>query len=89
MKRFIAVGTLLLVAVLLSFEVSAQCAMCKAIVETNGNAAETGAANVSGGINNGILYLMGSVYSVLMILAYVFFKKPIQERLRANRAARA
>ena len=85
MNRFALPIIALLLLLLLSWDASAQCSMCKAIVETNDQAANTGAANVSAGINNGILYLMGAVYTVLMILAYVFFKGPIQERLQAAR----
>ena len=85
MKRIALLSAFVLILTLRPWDADAECSMCKAIVETNDQAANTGAANVSAGINNGILYLMGSVYTVLMILAYIFFKGPIQERLKASR----
>ena len=49
---------------IISFDVSAQCAMCKAVVETgNGNMAE--------GINSGITYLMVFPY-ILVGLLFLF-----------------
>nr|WP_313809987.1 hypothetical protein [Allomuricauda sp.] len=47
----------------------AQCAMCRAVVESeaNGNTAE--------GINNGIVYLMAIPYILVAVLFYFVFKK--------------
>lgn len=58
---------LLLLLLVLAFDASAQCSMCKAVAET-GNG--TGKA---GGLNDAILYLMAVPY----ILLFVFFRKRI------------
>jgi hypothetical protein len=56
---------------------TAQCAMCRAVIESD--VAENG-AQVSAGINNGILYLMGFPYLLIFgFLAYVF-KDQIKEK---------
>ena len=54
---------------------SAQCAMCKAQLESNDG-------EVGGGINSGILYLMVIPYLLLTALALVFFKGRIRSSLR-------
>lgn len=61
---FIAVFTLIF-----SLSADAQCAMCKAVAQTGTN----GETNVSGGINNAILYLMVLPY----VLLFVLFRKKI------------
>jgi hypothetical protein len=49
----------------------AQCAMCKATVESNMNGE---GKTVGKGLNNGILYLMTIPYIVLGALGYMFWK---------------
>jgi LPXTG-motif cell wall-anchored protein len=51
-----------------------QCAMCKATAET---ATDEFGNPISGGINSGILYMMGAPYLLLGIVAWVFFRKRI------------
>ncbi len=55
----------------------AQCAMCRAVLESDGN---TSAAE---GINNGIVYLMAVPYLAIALLFYFVYKqmktKPAQE----------
>lgn len=48
-----------------------QCAMCKAVVETS---AQSGDDAVEG-INNGILYMMGVPYLLLMVVGITWYKK--------------
>ncbi len=63
-------GWLLIVIFFLLPQLSeAQCAMCRAVVESeaNGNTAE--------GINNGIVYLMAIPYILVAVLFYFVFKK--------------
>lgn len=76
-------NTLKLTLMILSFcifssiDVSAQCAMCKAVVETS---AENG-SNLAQGINNGILFLMAFPYALLIVGGFVwyrFYKKRIK-----------
>ena len=47
--------------------VSAQCAMCKAVVES-------GDAEMAEGVNSGILYLMAFPYILVAVAAYFLFK---------------
>lgn len=58
----------LLLLLLFSPLVQAQCAMCKAALETEdgGNKAE--------GINNGIVYLMAFPYLLLVIIGWAVYK---------------
>lgn len=60
---------LLIVLFLIPFVSQAQCAMCRAVLESeaDGAAAE--------GINNGILYLMAIPYILVAGLFYYVFKK--------------
>jgi hypothetical protein len=52
-----------------------QCAMCKATAESARD--EYGNA-ISGGINTGIVYMMGMPYLLLAILGWVFYKDRIR-----------
>lgn len=55
---------------LISFsEVSAQCAMCRAVLESG---TDTSAAE---GINNGIVYLMAIPYILVGVVFYAVYKK--------------
>ena len=55
----------------------AQCAMCRAALESSGN------TSTAEGINNGIVYLMAIPYIAIAVLGYFVYKKmrpkPIQE----------
>ena len=55
-------------------DVDAQCAMCKASATSS---QETGATGING-LNNGILYLMGIPYILLLL----FFRKHIKNLFR-------
>jgi len=48
--------------------ISAQCAMCKAVVES-------GDAEIAEGLNSGIIYLMAFPYILVGIAAYFLFRK--------------
>ena len=68
--KFLRTALILAVLLFLVTDVSAQgCAMCKAVAEAGAN----GENNVSGGINNAILYLMVLPY----ILLFVLFRKKL------------
>ena len=59
---------------------NAQCAMCKAVVETNMD----GQTNKVGmGLNSGILYLMALPYLILGSMFFFFFKKQIMEKVKS------
>lgn len=59
--------------------VDAQCAMCKAVAESNQNA--KGEQHFGANLNNAILYLMAVPYLVLTFLAFLFFKKEIMAKV--------
>ncbi|GAB4141757.1 MAG: hypothetical protein Fur0041_16970 [Bacteroidia bacterium] len=69
---------MLFLLVAFAVELSAQCAMCKATVESNNSNGGTAA----GGINDGIIYLMFIPY----ILLAFFFRKRIFTFLKELRA---
>lgn len=47
----------------------AQCAMCRAVLESEGN------TDVAEGINNGIVYLMAIPYIAIAVLFYFVYRK--------------
>ena len=65
------VKLLLVLVVLLAFPsvMDAQCAMCRAVLESNGN------TDVAEGVNNGIVYLMAIPYVLVAVLFYFVYKK--------------
>jgi Na+/H+ antiporter NhaC len=67
MKRF--VFFLVLIFLFLPQEVGAQCAMCRAVLESEDNVA------AAEGINNGIVYLMAIPYILVGVLFYFVYKK--------------
>ncbi|MCS7005701.1 MAG: hypothetical protein NZM38_10315 [Cytophagales bacterium] len=66
-------------SVLLSISTYAQCAMCKANVESN---LKTGIATIGKGINAGILYLMAFPYLAFVVIAYFWYRNSKQEAKR-------
>ena len=79
MKKHISiiVATVFLLAIQLN-SFAQGCSMCKQVAKTS---AENG-SDVAQGINTGILYLMAIPYVILMFGGYLFFKKPIDEKLK-------
>ena len=63
MKKKILVFLLILINV----ELSAQCAMCKAVIET-------GNPEMAEGINSGIMYLMVFPYLLMGVLLFALYK---------------
>ena len=59
--------TLLLFTFHFSLNMSAQCAMCKAVVES-------GNADVAEGLNDGIVYLMAFPYILVGALLYFIYR---------------
>ena len=68
MKKLYFILFLLFVLVLLPTITEAQCAMCKASVESSQGQKNS----VAGGLNHGILYLMAVPY---VLLAFIFRKQ--------------
>ena len=65
MKRF----SLLLLAILLPLWSSAQCSMCRAVIESGQD------NSLAEGINNGIVYLMAIPYIVVGVLFFFVYRK--------------
>lgn len=55
--------------ILLPLEVNAQCAMCRAVLESEGN------VETAEGINNGIVYLMAIPYVLVGGLFFFVYRK--------------
>lgn len=58
-----------LTILLVSLDISAQCAMCKAVVETNLETGDTKGV----GLNNGILYLMAIPYIAALVFGIIYY----------------
>jgi hypothetical protein len=67
---------LLILFVLISMtDLEAQCAMCRAVIESDASAS---GQQVSEGINHGILYLMGFPYLLMFGVAAFLFRNQIK-----------
>lgn len=64
MKKFF----LVLVAILFSASAKAQCAMCRAVIESGGSTAE------AEGLNSGITYLMIFPYLLVGAIIYLIYR---------------
>ena len=62
---------LILIFVLSSDLLNAQCSMCKAVVESNALTND----NIVDGVNSGILYLMGIPYFLVIAMGVLWYKK--------------
>jgi len=63
--------------VLLPEFADAQCAMCRAVTESNLKTDD--AFTVGNGLNNAIVYLMFMPYILAAIFGYAFFREPIKK----------
>lgn len=64
------IGFLILLWVLLApYSGISQCAMCRAVLESEGN------TNAAEGVNNGIVFLMAMPYLLVGVVGYVIYKK--------------
>lgn len=66
---------LIFVLSFISMDADAQCAMCKAVAES---ATDEHGNHSAGGINTGIIYMMGIPYLLLGFMALVFFQDRIK-----------
>jgi hypothetical protein len=67
------VAFLLLIALLLSINSSAQCAMCRAVLETEDGGVKAEA------VNDGIVYLMAFPYILVGVIGYVVYKSRLKK----------
>ena len=75
MKKFAFIG-IFIALISLPLDMASQCAMCKAVVES-------GEKELIEGVNNGILYMMGVPYILMVIVGLVWYKKflkPAQDK---------
>lgn len=71
MKKSLIFILALLFVVLYQHPVLAQCAMCKANVESSLKEGSKTAAS----INSGILYMLGATYGIVMLVGIVVYRK--------------
>jgi hypothetical protein len=81
MRKTISYFALVVFLFLSHAQTIAQCAMCKASVESDLNSG----GSIGTKLNTGILYLMAIPYIILVGGAYLFFKKPIDEKIKAGK----
>ena len=60
---------IVLLLILITVDATAQCSMCKAVVEAD---LESGGSK-GAGLNNGILYLMGIPYIAVLVFGVLFY----------------
>ena len=73
-----------LLTLLTSVEGVAQCAMCRATVESN---ISDGSSSVGAGLNKGILYLVSVPYLAFVVIAYFWYrssKENYEKRIKAT-----
>ena len=71
---------LLLVFVFYSSYIKSQCAMCKAVVESNLESGD----DIGSGLNDGILYLMSPYLVVLLFGIFYFLQKRKQKQSQVS-----
>ena len=70
LRAFMKFGSfVLLIALLIPADMNAQCAMCRAVLESSGE------NNLAEGINDGIVYLMAIPYILVGFLFYFVYRK--------------
>ncbi|SFX96522.1 hypothetical protein [Cytophaga hutchinsonii] len=81
-KAYIILPLLLLILFIgLNMDAEAQCAMCRAQLETADNA---GADAKNTGINSGILYLMLFPYILIAFIAFLWYRSSQKSKQQAN-----
>ncbi|TBX70931.1 hypothetical protein EZL74_00070 [Flavobacterium silvisoli] len=68
MKKKIITGVLLTVYSLMPIAAKAQCAMCRAALESSGNKTKVEA------VNDGIVFLMAIPYILVAVIGFVIYK---------------
>ena len=70
-KPFLYLGVLVLILLIFSADAEAQCAMCKAVLESN---MQSGEDAMGKGINGGIIYIMFVPYIIMAVAGYFTYK---------------
>lgn len=81
MKKLLKTIVLLIVFSLSALNSFAQCPMCKASIESSQS---NGSKSVGMGLNIGILMLLASVYVIIAIVAYFWYKNFKNNRFVEN-----
>jgi uncharacterized paraquat-inducible protein A len=79
-KTLILFSVIFILMFVMNVDVEAQCAMCRAQLETSANNPD--AKNT--GINSGILYLMLFPYIIIAIIAYMWYRSSQKSKAIAN-----
>ena len=79
MKRFLLSTALVLIAGL--HQIMAQCAMCRTTIENNVSAGDTA---LGSGLNMGILYLFVTPYLIIATIAYLWYKKSLENAKKVS-----
>lgn len=79
MKKFLLTFLLIAGFILVSEDISAQCAMCRAAVESN---LKEGGDAVGGGLNSGILYLMAIPYLIFTVIGISWYKQSRRNKVQ-------
>ena len=79
MKRFLLSTALMLIAGL--NQIMAQCAMCRTTIENNVSAGDTA---LGSGLNMGILYLFVTPYLIIATIAYLWYKKSLENAKKVS-----
>ncbi|MCU0356977.1 MAG: hypothetical protein MUE95_05310 [Cyclobacteriaceae bacterium] len=77
MKRVLII--ILLIVLVSSADVLAQCAMCRTQLENN---VSNGNIGIAAGINTGILYLLSLPYLAILVLGYVWYRNSRVQQVR-------
>ncbi|MFT6165469.1 MAG: hypothetical protein ACJAV5_000282 [Vicingaceae bacterium] len=70
-KPFLHLSVLVLILLTFSADAEAQCAMCKAVLESN---MQSGEDAMGKGINGGIIYIMFVPYIIMAVAGYFTYK---------------
>lgn len=82
-KKLIYIVSFIFILSFISLDADAQCAMCKAVAES---ATDEHGNHSAGGINTGIIYMMGVPYMLLALLGWVFFRERIKSFIQEFRS---
>lgn len=83
-KKIVFQFVLVLFLSTLSYEAMAQCAMCRATVESN---MSEGDNTVVAGLNKGILFLLAAPYTAFAVIAYLWYKNSRKEHEKRFKAS--
>lgn len=82
-KKALHIVIIIFVLTFLNLDVDAQCSMCKAVAES---ATDEHGNHSAGGINAGIIYMMGAPYLLLGVFGLVFFREKIKSFIQEFRS---